>query len=89
MILLRTLTWSDLRALGRTDNANRWYPNGDIVDYFLSIRSPSRAYPHSYARAAQTKRFAVWLIEHRPDIAASLGLCSPLSAHIIAALTTE
>lgn len=69
---MRVLNWSDLRALGRTDNAGRWYPCDDIAEYFSAIRNPSRAWPHSYARAAMTKKFATWLANHKPEIAKGL-----------------
>lgn len=64
-----TLTWSDLRRLGKTDNANRWFPREEIASYFSSIRYPSRAWPHSYARAAMTKKFARWLSNNHPELA--------------------
>ena len=57
------LTWPDLRAYGKTDAIGRWWPNLAIAEYFKSIRQPSRAYPHSYARAAMTIKFAKWLYE--------------------------
>jgi hypothetical protein len=66
-----TLNWKDLRALGHTDNGGRWHPNKDIAPYFLrNIRAPSRAWPHSYAKAAQTNKFVNWLFANRPEIAA-------------------
>lgn len=65
-------TWSDLRRLGRTDNAGRWYPRPEIAEYFEGLRAPSRAWPHSYARAAQTAKFARWIEAQRPDIVATL-----------------
>ena len=55
------LSWADIRPLGYTDKANRWYSNEDIADYFRGIRAPSRAWPHSYVRAAMTKKFKRWL----------------------------
>lgn len=66
-------TWTDLRRLGRTDSAGRWYPRPEIAEYFIGIRAPSRAWPHSYAIAAQTVKFARWLEAQRPDIAATLA----------------
>ena len=45
-----TLNWQDIRALGKTDSAGRWYPNEDIAEYFKTLRAPSRAYPHSEAQ---------------------------------------
>lgn len=69
-----TLGWSSIRAIGKADNANRWYPSADVAPYFVSIRSPSRAWPHSYAKAAMTKKFATWLLANRPAVAARLGV---------------
>ncbi len=71
---MQTLNWQDLRALGRSDNANRWMPRPDIAEYFSAIRSPSRAWPHSYAKAAQTQKFAKWLLENRPELAAQFKI---------------
>ena len=71
---MNTLNWKSIRAIGKTDGAGRWYPCEDIVEYFATIRSPSRAWPHSYARAAQTVKFARWLIVNRPTIAAQLKI---------------
>ena len=69
-----TLGWSSIRSIGKADSANRWYPCDDVAPYFASLRAPSRAWPHSYAKAAQTKKFAVWLSENRPEIATRLGV---------------
>ena len=71
---MKTLTWIDMRKIGRSDNARRWFPNPDIAEYFSNLRAPSRVWPHSYAKAAQTKKFAVWLLENRPDIAQQLNI---------------
>jgi hypothetical protein len=68
------LTWNTICRIGEHDKFGRWYPNPDIAEYFSSLRAPSRAWPHSYARAAQTKKFASWLLANRPDIAARLGV---------------
>ena len=62
------LTWADLRKLGKTDNANRWYPCEEISEYFVTIRSPSRAWPYSYAKAALTKKFYKWMMANHPDL---------------------
>jgi len=64
-----TLNWQDIRAVGKTDNAGRWYPNEDIAEYFNPIRVPSRAYPYSYAKAAQTNKFANWLFANHIELA--------------------
>ena len=74
---MQTLNWQNLRALGRTDNANRWMPRPDIAEYFSAIRSPSRAWPHSYAKAAQTQKFAKWLLANRPEVAAQFKIGEP------------
>lgn len=70
----KNLDWSTLRGLGRTDNGGRWYPCEDIAEYFSAIRSPSRAWPHSYAKAAQTIKFAKWLAANKPELAKRFGL---------------
>ena len=73
---MNALTWNTIRNIGKQDSAGRWYPAADVAEYFSAIRSPSRAWPHSYARAAQTKKFATWLINNRPELAAQLGVTS-------------
>jgi len=70
------LNWHTIRNIGKQDSAGRWYPADDVAEYFSAIRSPSRAWPHSYAKAAQTVKFATWLIANRPDLAAQLGVTS-------------
>lgn len=50
--------WSDLKSLGKSDNANRWYPTDQIAkEYCNHYRSPSRKWPFSYAKACLTKKF--------------------------------
>ena len=61
---MEALTQSQVRALGSFDSASRWYPAPEIAEYFRSIRSPSRAWPYSYYKAAFTKKFAKWLKEN-------------------------
>lgn len=69
------LDWTDLRSLGRSDNGNRWYPNVEsIKTYFDGYRSPSRAWPNSYAKAAQTVKFARWLRANDGALADRLNL---------------
>lgn len=70
----KTLGWSDIRNIGKQDKAGRWYPNDEVKEYFGAYRTPSRAWPNSYAKAAQTQKFAKWLAEHKQDIAKKLGL---------------
>jgi hypothetical protein len=69
---MNKLGWNDIKLIGRTDNAGRWYPSTEVVEYFYHIRSPSRAWPHSYAKAAQTKKFAQWLFDNKPELATKL-----------------
>jgi hypothetical protein len=71
---MKTLNWTTIRAIGASDNANRWHPSADVAEYFRPLRSPSRAWPHSYAKAAQTAKFAKWLIENRPELAKQLEI---------------
>lgn len=65
---MEALTKSQVHALGRFDSASRWYPDEEAAEYFRSIRSPSRAWPYSYYKAAFTKKFAKWLKENRPAV---------------------
>ena len=71
---MNTLSWAHLRALGRADNGGRWYPREDIALYFNGLRAPSRAWPNSYAKAAQTLKFAKWLRVNHSALADQLGL---------------
>jgi len=71
---MKKLDWQLIRLIGKSDNANRWYPNPDIAEYFASLRSPSRAWPYSYAKGAQTIKFAKWLAEKKPALAKQLGV---------------
>ena len=74
MNIKQKLDWSDLRMIGKFDKANRWYPSIDVAEYFTPIRGPSRAWPHSYAKAAMTKKFANWLKSNHPALAEERGL---------------
>jgi len=71
---MKTLDWKDVYRLGKTDSAKRWYPHEEIAPYFSNLRSPSRAWPWSYAKAAQSQKFAKWLLVNRPDVAKRFGL---------------
>jgi hypothetical protein len=66
---MKNLDWNSIRKIGRQDSANRWYPSPEIAEYFSALRAPSRAWPHSYAKAAQTAKFFKWLEEKKPEIA--------------------
>jgi len=65
---MKTLTPNDVRRIGTFDNASRWYPDAEIAEYFKSIRSPSRAWPYSYYKAALTGKFYRWLESNKPEI---------------------
>ena len=71
---MKKLDWNSIRKIGASDNANRWYPSPEIAEYFYSLRAPSRAWPHSYAKSAQTLKFAKWLAEKNPVLAKQLGV---------------
>jgi hypothetical protein len=71
---IKQLDWVGIRSLGKQDKAGRWYPDESIANYFSTIRSPSRSWPNSYAKAAQTIKFAKWLVLNQPEQAARLGL---------------
>jgi hypothetical protein len=65
------LNWNDLKRIGKYGKHKAWYPDESVEDYFVrNIRAPSRAYPYSYARAAQTSKFVNWLFANRPEVAA-------------------
>ena len=68
------LDWKQIYKIGASDKANRWYPDAEIAEYFYPLRAPSGAWPHSYAKAAQTAKFAKWLIEKHPTIAQKVGI---------------
>ena len=74
----KTLDWTDLYAMGRIDNAKRFYPISDTpaAQYINQnrYRSPSRAYPNSYAKPLLTLKFAKWLKSNYPNHAAMYGL---------------
>lgn len=74
------LEWPDLwDELGmHRDNGGRWYPGNDspeyVHEYLSEYRSPSRAYPKSYAGALLTIKFAKKLCELDPALAIALGV---------------
>lgn len=66
---MKTLNWDNLKSIGKYGKHKAWHPDDSVQEYFSILRRPTRAYPHSYARAAQTYKFAYWLVENRPEIA--------------------
>jgi hypothetical protein len=71
---MKKLDWKQIYKIGSSDKQNRWYPDAEIAEYFCLLRAPSGAWPHSYAKAAQTVKFAKWLIENHPTIAQKVGI---------------
>jgi hypothetical protein len=71
---MKKLDWTGIRNLGKTDNGSRWYPVPAIAPYFDDLRAPCRAWPNSYAKAAQTLKVAKWLKANHPTIAQNAGL---------------
>jgi len=71
---MRTLTWQDLNQIGKYGKHKAWHPDDIVSEYFCGYRRPSRAYPHSYARAAMTYKFSHWLYENKPDVAKLFNL---------------
>lgn len=63
------LDWQDIRSIGSYDKAGRWYPYKEFAPYFEPLRSPSRAFPYSYAKAAQTYKFFAYLLNNHPETA--------------------
>ena len=74
-----SLSWSHLSKLGlyrqRGDciepsaSTPEW-----VIDYLSSIRSPSRRWPFSYAKAVMTAKFARFLVSRDPALALKLGV---------------
>ena len=76
-----TLDWPDLWGPYlqlKRDNAGRWAPGDATPDtvarYCYQYRSPSRAWPHSYAKPLLTRKFARYLCENDVDLARKLQL---------------
>ncbi len=84
-----TLSFSDLRGLGSWDRANRWFPDAVVESYFRSIRTPSRSWPYSYAKAACTSKFLNWLEENRSATYESVVPDSVRSARIAVKVAME
>jgi len=73
-----TLEWSDLRGslafgAGKKARPKEGTPFAEYIDQG-GYREPSHRWPHSLVRPLFTKKFAVWLREHYPAEAKSLGL---------------
>ena len=53
---------------GSSDNGGRWYPSDaeDADGYTRSIRSPSRAWPWTYLKAACSRKHCIALAEIDP-----------------------
>lgn len=75
-----TLAWSDIWTEGllQKDKAGRWDVSSStpkyVQDYLSSIRTPSRAWNNSYAKALLTQKFAKYLTEQDPELALKLNV---------------
>lgn len=60
------------------DKGGRWEPTASapeyVHEYLRGIRSPSRAWPLSYAKALLTQKFAKLVCEQDPALAIKLGI---------------
>jgi hypothetical protein len=60
------------------DNGGRWYPSDEtpewVQEYLEDVRSPSRAWPLSYAKAMLTQKFAKLVVEKDQELAVELGI---------------
>jgi len=63
----KTLDKTELYQLGNFDNGGRWWPINEIEEYFTG-RTPSRAWPLSYWKAAKTQKFLKWLKANKPEL---------------------
>ena len=77
-----TLQWADLwDSLGLSrDKGGRWYA-GDkspkwVQEYCSQYRTPSRAFPHSHAKALLTQKFAKLLCEKDAELAVALKIAT-------------
>ena len=72
--------WNDLGM--SKDKGGRWYPGDDtpdwVAEYLSDYRSPSRAWPNSYATALLTCKFAKLLTEKEPSLAIELGVAEKI-----------
>ncbi len=67
----RAIRWA--HPVGKFDCAGRWYPLGDenADDYTVNIRSPSRAYPLPYNKAARSLPHCLALADAVPEFVLS------------------
>lgn len=81
-----TLEWNDLWThFGMNpDNGDRYFPGEKTQDYVCkylgSIRTPSRRWPNSYAKAMLTQKFAKLVVRHEPALALKLGIAKKVKA---------
>lgn len=62
-----TVGWPEIFKLCKRDSAGRYWPKTPFARAYIEkcgIRTPSRAWPHSYAKALMSKRFARSIIAH-------------------------
>ena len=54
---------------GDWDKAGRWYPDEQfIIPGSFKVRSPSRAWPHSFIDHFKTVKYAKLLAKHKPEL---------------------
>ena len=73
------ITWNQLKELGMSrDKGGRWFPSAKtptwVAEYLEGYRTPSRAWPNSYATALMSQKFAKLLVEKAPALAVALNV---------------
>lgn len=65
------------------DNGGRWYPSEKTQEYVKAyletVRTPSRAWPLSYAKALLSQKFAKMVCEQEPALAVKLGIAEEIN----------
>jgi hypothetical protein len=78
-----SLEWKDLseigmyRTRGECIEPSRKTPVW-VTDYLSNIRSPSRQWPWSYAKALQSQKFAQVMVDHDPALAVRLAIAKEI-----------
>lgn len=72
--------WTDFSM--SKDNGGRWHPSDNtqeyVKEYLKGHRSPSRAWPNSYAKPLLTQKFAKLVVEKEPELAVKLGIANQI-----------
>lgn len=75
-----TLSFPDLwKHFGMSkDNGGRWETTANTpewaIEYLAGYRTPSRAWPNSYATAMLSQKFAKLVVENDPKLAVLVGV---------------